>query len=60
MATSVAISSPAGFFPFLLCSFTASSRTVAVQYMVLNTCRMTIKLWAMPLVYPILLRYMPL
>ena len=31
-----------------------------MPYIVLNTYCMTIKLWAMPLVYPVLLGYMPL
>ena len=58
MATSVVICSPAGFFPFLLCRFTASSRTTIVQKTVPKTCRTTRKLWAMPLVYPVLLSYL--
>ena len=60
MATSVAICSPAGFSPFLLCPFPVSSRPTIVQYMISKKCRMTKKLWAMPLVYPVLLGYMPL
>ena len=58
--TNVLLCTLSGCFSVSLCHFTASKRSTPTRHLVENTCNMTIKLWAMPLVYPVLLGYIPL